>query len=256
MSNKQKIYIASDFHLGIHADKGRTIREDKILSWFDEIKHDAKTIILLGDSFDYWFEYKNAIPAGFDRFLSKLKEIIAMEIELIMFTGNHDVWLDAYIEEKIGAKVFRDPQFFNWNDKKIFMAHGDGLGPGDYMYKIIKHIFRNKQCQFLFRLLGPKIGLGIMKYCSKISRESQNVFPFNPASERLIVFAEEHAKSNEIDYYIFGHRHLPIRYRLSTSPAVYYNSGDWINHFSYLVFDDKELYLKFFDNPKGQIHGN
>lgn len=253
--SKDKIYIASDFHLGIKSDNGSSEREEIIIEWLDSIKSNAKILILLGDTFDYWFEYRNVVPKGFNRFIGKLAELTKAGTELWMFTGNHDVWFFDYFPKQLNAKIYKDPISVQWNNKSIFLAHGDGLGPGDHLYKFVKSIFRNRFCQWLFKRIHPDTGISIMKFCSKKSRELQDGDPYDENKERLISYCEKNIENNNYDFFIFGHRHLPIKHTLSNQKSVYFNTGDWLNHNSYLEYDGNEFNLKFFKSSNEVIYG-
>lgn len=256
MSRSSKIYIASDFHLGIDANLSSKDRERKIIKWLDLIKLDAATLILNGDTFDYWFEYHSVIPKGFYRFISKLSELSEAGIDIVFFTGNHDMWLFDYFKKEVSATIYKEPQIFDWGGKKFFVGHGDGLGPGDHFYKFIKIIFSNRFCQWLYKRIHPNVGLFLMKFFSKQSRERQDLEPYNKDNERLYSFCEEQIKKEEIDYFIFGHRHLPIKQTLSNQKSVYYNSGDWLFHYSYIEIEDGQVTYRFFENENTEIYGD
>lgn len=243
------IYFASDFHLGLDSASGTSRqREDRIIRWLDSILEDAAELYILGDLFDYWFEYKKVVPKGFVRVLAKLSQFTERDIPLHIFTGNHDMWMFDYLENEIGANIYREPILRELGGQKFFLGHGDGLGPGDHGYKFIKKVFRSKINQWLFARLHPNFGIGLMQRMSKTSRDSQdeqNLF-LGAEKEWLVQFCEKHLKSNAVDYYIFGHRHLPIDHELSEAPARYINCGDWINHNTYVVYHQGKVELKKF----------
>ena len=228
-----------------------------ILRWLDMIAIDADELYLLGDIFDYWFEYRSGIPDGFEEFISKLKELREGGLPIYFFTGNHDLWMKTYFVEKCGIPIFREPITKKLDGKNIHFGHGDGLGPGDRGYKIMKKIFTNPVCQFVFSCIPSSIGLGLMKFFSKLSREkyAEPIKFLGKDNESLIVYAEDHLSQNEIDYYIFGHRHLPISYNLSDNNARYINLGEWLTFRSYAVLEDGKLVVKFFENPEGKLYG-
>jgi UDP-2,3-diacylglucosamine hydrolase len=216
------------------------IAEDKAL----------KSVYLVGDIFDFWFDYKTVVPKGFVRILGKLAELSDRGVELHLFTGNHDVWFFDYFEKELNAKIYRNPLEISIGNKNFFIAHGDGLGPGDYGYKFIKKIFRNPFCQWLFRWLHPDIGVSLANFFSKTSRASQDEHkPFlGEDKEWLIIFANDQLKkSPDIDYFIFGHRHLAQDLVLKNGKSRYVNLGHWFGEGNYAVFDGQELYLKKFD---------
>ncbi len=244
MSNQKKIYFASDFHLGIDALDSSIDRERKIVAWLDDISHDAAAIYLVGDLFDFWFEYRSVVPKGFFRFLAKLDQISQKGIELHLFTGNHDMWMFGYLEKEIGLIIHRRPLIKKINNKTFFIAHGDGLGPGDYTYKLLKKVFSSKICQFLFARLHPNLSFRIAQAWSQSSRNAHDPHDgFDPDSEWLIAYSYAQLKMQQIDYFIFGHRHIPINYILNDN-SRYINLGDWLYHYSYAVYDGLDIQIK------------
>jgi len=232
----KKIYFASDFHLGFDAHLTSSEREKLIVQWLDSIKDNAEHIYLVGDLFDFWYEYAEVITKGHFRLFAKLSELLRDGIPISILTGNHDVWMGKYITEEIGARLYYDPIVREHFGKKLFIAHGDGLGPGDYGYKFIKKVFRNKLCQFLFSRLHPNFAITMMKFFSDTSRdEVESEIIIN--KERQIIFSEDHAKNNNIDFYIMGHRHIPMDHLLTNKKSRYINLGDWIHNFTYAVLD-------------------
>ncbi|MEO1653868.1 MAG: UDP-2,3-diacylglucosamine diphosphatase, partial [Bacteroidota bacterium] len=170
IQTSKKVYFASDFHLGAPNHAVSLKRERKIIRWLDEVKKDAACIFLIGDIFDFWFEYRHAIPKGFIRFQGKLAELRDLGIEIIFFVGNHDMWMFDYFTKELDIPIYRQPQAWQINDKKLLIGHGDGLGPGDYTYKFIKLILRNTICQWLFARVHPNLGIGLATYLSRRSR--------------------------------------------------------------------------------------
>ena len=242
--NNKKIYFASDFHLGSPNQKESRIREKKIISWLNFIQKDAKAIYLLGDIFDFWFEYKKVVPKGFVRLLGKLSELTDNGIDIHYVVGNHDMWIDDYLEQEIGLKLHFREFIINEDDKQIFLGHGDGLGKGDYKYKILKKIFSSNLCKWLFSRLHPNFGIGLGQAWSNKSRKAQEI-PINEENEILAGYCKEQQKNNPVDYYVFGHRHIPMEIKIDER-ANYINLGDWIHHYSYAVYSDKKLELKKF----------
>jgi len=245
----KKIYFASDFHLGAPNYNKSRERELVLIKWMDQIKNDADEIYLIGDLFDFWFEYKYTIPKVPIRFLGKLTELIDKGIKIHVFTGNHDMWMNEYLEKELGLRIIREPIFAIINDKKFHIGHGDGLGPGDKKYKLIKKIFANKLCQWLFARIHPNLGFEIAYVWSKKSREKEsegnNEF-LGETKEWLIQYCNQILKKEHIDFFVFGHRHLPIEHSLNDH-SLYVNLGDWIEHFTYAVFDGRKLDLKKFN---------
>lgn len=257
MSNK-KIYFVSDFHLGLDmSQQSSQAREEVIIRWLDQVATDADELYLLGDIFDYWFEYRSGIPTGFEKFLEKIKDLRNGGLPIFFFTGNHDLWMKSYFLEEFGIPIYHEPITKRIGDKNFYLGHGDGLGPGDSTYKLLKKVFRNPVCQFAFSLIPSKLGLGMMRYFSKQSREkyAEPIEFLGEDKEALIVYANEHLAVHEIDYYIFGHRHLPIDHKLRDNKARYINLGEWLSFRSYAVLDEGELQIKFFENPDGKVFG-
>lgn len=253
----KKIYFASDFHLGVDALLTSLEREKKIIDWLSEIKSDASELYLVGDVFDHWYEYKNVVPKGFYRLFAKLAELRDAGISIFFFTGNHDMWMFRYMSEELGIPIYREPIIKKLHGKTFFIGHGDGLGPGDYGYKMIKVIFNNSVCQWLFRWVHPDIGLALMKFFSVKSRQyTGDNDPFSsPDKEWLALFSESHLKVQHIDYFIFGHRHLPIDHTLSNGCTKYYNLGEWMYACSYGVLDGENFELKFYNSEICKIYG-
>jgi UDP-2,3-diacylglucosamine hydrolase len=245
----QKIYFASDFHLGTPNKKASRERELKIIRWLDMAKKDAAAIFLVGDLFDFWHEYKTVIPKGFIRFQGKLAELADAGIPLYIFTGNHDMWMFGYYTDELGIPLFRTPQKVLVGNKKILVGHGDGLGPGDRMYKFLKKVFENKLCQWAFRQIHPDVGIRIANMWSSKSRlnsSNDETSKFLGEGEWLWAYANEVEQKEHHDCYIFGHRHLPIDVAVGEN-SRYINLGEWINYFTYATFDGKEFVLEKFD---------
>lgn len=248
-----KIYFLSDFHLGAPDYESSLVREKKIVSFLDSIKNDASEIYLLGDVFDFWFEYGKAVPKGYVRLLGKLAELSDAGIKLHYFTGNHDMWVFDYFPKELNMKIYRGIVTREIAGKKFYLAHGDGLGPADWGYKFIKAVFASKVCQWLFARLHPNFGIWLGDFWSTKSRMSTEDLKFHGEKEWLVIHTKEVLKKEHFDYLIFGHRHIPIDYVLAPSPseraggeARYINLGEWITHFSYAVFDGNNLELKYY----------
>jgi len=245
----KSIYFASDFHLGLNKNGTSRAREARIIRWLASIIDDTEQLYILGDLFDYWFEYKKVVPKGFIRILTKLSEFTDRDIPVHIFTGNHDMWMFDYLEDEIGAIIYRAPIVRQLQGKKFLLGHGDGLGPGDHGYKFIKKVFRSKINQWLFARLHPNLGITLMQKFSKKSRDAETESPafMGPDKEWLIQYCEKKIEKGDIDYFIFGHRHLPIDYTLSNKRSRYINCGDWIEHNSYVVLREGEIELKKFN---------
>jgi len=245
----RKLYFASDFHLGTPTKEASKERELKIIRWLDVVKKDAAAIFLVGDLFDFWHEYKTVIPKGFIRFQGKLAELVDAGIPLYIFTGNHDMWMYGYFTEELGIPVFRSPKTILAAQNKILVGHGDGLGPGDHMYKFLKKVFENKICQWAFRQMHPDLGIGLANYWSSKSRlnsSNDKTDKFLGEDEWLWTYAREVEAKVHHDCYIFGHRHLPIDVAVGDN-SKYINLGEWINYFTYATFDGKEFVLEKFE---------
>lgn len=230
----KNIYLASDFHLKTGALKRDFGREKIILKWLEKISQDAQEIVLLGDIFDFWFEYRQVIPKGCIRLQGKLAELSDNGIPISIFTGNHDMWMFGYFEEEMNIKVYHLPQTWQINEMRIHLGHGDGLGPGDRSYKFLKKIFRSKSCQWLFSKLHPTLGMGIANHWSKHSRiqSSKTDEPFLGENEWLLQYCKAVEAKKHHDYYIFGHRHLPLQLAVSED-SQYINLGEWMHHCTY-----------------------
>ena len=244
-----KIYFASDSHFGAPDRKSSLEREKKLVKWLDEIKADATEIYLLGDMFDFWFEYKSVVPKGYVRLLGKLAEITDKGIPIHYFIGNHDMWMKDYFEAELNIKIHKEPILKTYNGIKFYIGHGDGLGPGDYGYKILKKIFRNKICQWLFARLHPNFAIWLANKSSNLSRkthEEKEKTYMGDDKERLLKYVKEQLLKEHFDFFILGHRHLPLDIKISDD-SRYINVGDWIRNFSYIVFDGKSVELKKYD---------
>ena len=242
----KKIYFLSDFHLGAPNLAASLEREKRIVQFLDEIKNDASEIFIVGDLFDFWYEYRKVVPKGFTRILGKLAQLTDGGIKVHFYVGNHDMWMSGYFEEELNIPVYHEPKTFEWNNKKFYIGHGDGLGPGDHGYKFIKKIFRNRFCQWSFGVLPPAIGMGLADYFSRKSRAATGQTDehfLGEENEWLIIYSKDILQKQHFDYFIFGHRHLPIDFSLSND-SRYINLGDWIRYCTYAVFDGESVLLK------------
>lgn len=239
----KKIYFVSDLHLGSPDHDRSLVREKKMVDWLNTIASDAASIYFLGDIFDFWFEYKHVVPKGFIRFLGKISELKDSGIDIFFFVGNHDMWMFNYFPKELNIPVYRNLMTLQINDRKLLIGHGDGLGPGDSGYKFIKRVFSNPFCQWLFARIHPNLGFRIANYWSMKSRESGQGDEIPVEKDRLIKFCIDEEKQNHHDFYVFGHRHSPFRHELNLN-SVYYNLGDWIDHFTYGEFSGSEFQLK------------
>lgn len=242
---QKKAYFISDLHLGLHPTEKSREREKIVVQWLDEIKIDASHLFLVGDIFDYWFEFHKVVPRGFVRFLGKLAELSDAGIEIHYFTGNHDVWVFDYLPKEIGLILHRNPLEIEILGKKFYIAHGDGLGPGDKLYLMLKWVFTNRVLQWLFSRLHPNFSVGLGHAWSRKSRLSKGIYAEFKGREKewLVLYAENMTKHEHYFAYIFGHRHIAMDFRLSDN-AQFICLGDWIVNFTYAVFDGESLELK------------
>jgi len=245
----KNIYFISDCHLGIPDYKSSLIREKKLVAWLDTIESDAQEIYLLGDIFDFWFEYKHVVPKGYVRLLGKLAQLTDKGITVNFFTGNHDMWVKNYFKDELGLRIYKYAVFCNYEGSTFFIAHGDGLGPGDYSYKFLKIFFSNPICKWLFARLHPNFAYSLALFFSRRSRlargETDSIY-LGEEKERLICYAKNFLKKNDVDFFIFGHRHLPLDIKIGQK-SRYLNIGDWFRNYTYVVFDGKEVQLKKFE---------
>lgn len=244
----KKIYFSSDNHLGAPTAAQSKPREKKFLQWLDMVKKDAAAIFLLGDLFDFWFEYKTVVPKGQVRVLGKLAEISDSGIPIYFFVGNHDLWMFGYFEEELGIKVYHEPKEFDFNGKKFLIGHGDGKGPGDMGYKRMKKVFTSPFFQWCFKWIHPDIGVKIARHLSvknKIISGDDDAIFLGDENEWLVQYAKRKLESIHYDYFIFGHRHLPMVIEISDS-STYCNIGDWITHYTYAVYENNALIIREF----------
>lgn len=247
----KKIYFASDFHLGVPDHASSFEREKLLIQWLDSIQHDAQCIFLIGDVFDFWFEYKYTIPKGFIRFQGKLAELADAGIKFYFFPGNHDLWMFDYYEKELDATVSRKPMQFVINDKRFYIVHGDGYGPGDHTHKFILKIFQSRFFQWIFSILPPDLTYWIANKWSRGSRASntKNEEHFLNEDEWLWAYAKEVQQKEHHDYYIFGHRHLQLDLKVGEN-SRYINLGEWVNFSPYGMFDGDTMELKIFTPTK------
>jgi UDP-2,3-diacylglucosamine hydrolase len=274
----KKLYFLSDFHLGAPHYEASLAREKLVVKFLDEIKNDAAEIFLVGDLFDFWYEYKKVVPKGYTRLLGKLAELSDAGIPMHFFVGNHDMWMRDYFQKELNIPVYFQPQEFERHGKKFLIGHGDGLGPGDHKYKLLKKVFRNPVSKWLFGIFPPRLGMGLANYLSRRSRAqtgaSEEIF-LGEEKEWLLIYCKEILQKKNIDFFVFGHRHLPIFYRLSTNRvpgsgkvinddrtkadkcnSFYINLGDWITFYTYAVFDGNEMTIKSYKGKDEKIIRN
>ena len=245
----KKVFFASDNHLGAPDASSSLQREQKFVRWLESIREEAAAIFLVGDLFDFWFEYKKVVPKGFTRTLGTLASLTDSGIPVFYFVGNHDLWMDGYFESELNIPVFHEPQVFNMGGKTFFIGHGDGLGPGDKGFKRMKKVFTNPLSKWIFRWLHPDLGVRMAQYFSVKNRlisGKEDVKFLGEDQEWLVQYSRRKLEQSHYDYFIFGHRHLPLEIQLNET-SHYLNLGDWISYFSYGVFDGDSMCLKYFE---------
>ena len=242
--SKKYTYFASDFHLGAPNEFESLKREKEIVAWLNHIESTAECIYLVGDIFDFWFEYKHAIPKGFSRLQGKIAALSDSGISIHFFYGNHDMWMFDYFKKELGVEIHSDDVQIIIGTKKVYIAHGDGLGKGDNGYKIIKKLFRSRFCKWVFSRIHPNLGLALGNYFSRISRAKNSPLDkeFNGIeNEWLYNYSKELNTKNNFDYFIYGHRHLPLKITFENS--IYFNLGEWINYQTFGKFDGENFEL-------------
>lgn len=244
----KRIFLASDFHLGAPNMKASREREKKIIRWLHNIAEEAEAIFLVGDIFDFWFEYRKSIPKGFARFQGEIAALTDRGIKVYFFTGNHDLWMKRYFDEELGVTTYHEPVIVETKNHKLMVGHGDGLGPGDHFYKFLKMIFTNRFLQWAFGWVHPNIGIGIAHLWSRRSRISSQKKgeSFKGNDEWLWQYCKSIEQHTHHDYYIFGHRHLPLELTVG-SHSKYINLGEWINYSTYCEYDGEKAQLKTFE---------
>ncbi|MCG7857388.1 UDP-2,3-diacylglucosamine diphosphatase [Flavihumibacter sp.] len=249
LAEGKKIYFLSDFHLGAPDHASSLVREKRIVRFLESISHDAAMILIVGDLFDFWYEYKSVVPKGYVRLLGKLAWLTDNGIPVHFFVGNHDMWMNGYFEKELGIPVYFEEKDYEINGKKFLVGHGDGLGPGDHGYKFIKKVFRNPVCQWFFGILHPTMGIGLANFLSRRSRaatgQTDEKF-LGEDNEWLIIYCKEILQKKKYDYFVFGHRHLPLDVKLEGG-SRYINLGDWLRYNTYAIFDGNELTLKTYE---------
>ena len=253
-SSDKHIFFASDFHLGVPDYETSLEREKKIVNWLNHIEPTASEIFLVGDVFDFWFEYKQAIPKGFVRLQGKIAELTDKGIPVHLFTGNHDMWIFDYLSKELGVQLYRDPIQREFFGKRFFIGHGDGLGPGDYGYKFLKKVFRNPFCQWAFARLHPNFGIWLANKSSKTSRAATGMKDekfHGKDNEWLYLFCEEKLEQEYIDLFVFGHRHLPIDIGVGSN-SRYINLGDWLNYNTFLEIGSNVTALQSWDGNEAK----
>jgi UDP-2,3-diacylglucosamine hydrolase len=244
---KNNTYFVSDTHFGTNTFGNSIEREKQFVRWLESIHSNMKTLYLLGDIFDFWFEYKHAVPQGFTRVLGKIAQLSDQGTEIHYLTGNHDIWINNYLPRELGITLHREPFVTNIDGKTFHLAHGDGLGDNSPTFHLIRTIFHNPTCRQLFSLIHPSIGIPLALKWAKHSRQKELLHPapyLGENREHLVIYAKQYIRQHpETDYLILGHRHIMLDLMLNHKSRMMI-IGDWLKHFSYAVFDGKKLTLE------------
>jgi UDP-2,3-diacylglucosamine hydrolase len=255
MAERNRKYFASDLHLGMQPAEESLEREKLFVNWLEEIREDALELWLLGDVFDYWFEYKKVVPRGFTRFLGTLANLSDEGVEIHLIPGNHDIWIFDYLPSEINLKLHRKSIRKVWNGHHFLLGHGDGLHPGDRNYRMLQRVFKNRVLQWCYARIHPNGSIRFAHWWSKKSRMKQGALGnfMGVEDEHQLQYArKELEKHPEMEYFIFGHRHIPYDIRIAENCRVIC-LGDWIGNFTYGIFDGKDFRLEQFLPGKGEI---
>lgn len=245
--SEKKIYFASDAHLGLSIYEDRKVAERRLTRWMDSIKPSCKALYFVGDMFDYWFEYKYVVPKGFVRFIGKIAEFIDEGIPVYLYTGNHDIWMFGYFQDELGATIREQDTIEEFDGKRFYIGHGDGLGDPSLSFRFLRAFFRNKACQAMYKWIHPDVtmpfGLSWSKFNRKKKQGNEAEQYIGEEREFLVQFAKRHRKENKIDFYIFGHRHILLDLPIEEESRVII-LGDWITNFTYAEWNGSTLELK------------
>jgi len=242
-----KCLFVSDAHFRTPPDAASEERELRLVQLLKDQGTELRHLFLLGDIFDFWFEYRDVVPRGYVTLFAFLKELNQQGVEIHYFTGNHDMWVEDYFTQTFGAKIYREAQLMEINGRRCFVGHGDGLGGKQHKYLFIKRVFNSPVNQLLYSMLHPRHSFAIARYCSQSSRNShdESMLQFQGEAEHQVMFAREMLATTPIDFFIFAHRHVPTRYELAPG-HLFFNTGDWLDHLSYITFgpEDNEPILR------------
>ena len=244
----KKVYFLADAHLGSKSHRDSLETERKLCRWLDFVKKDAASIYLMGDIFDYWFEYRYVVPKGFTRLLGKIAEVTDSGVDVHFFIGNHDIWLTDYLTTECGMILHFEPLIVDISGKKFFLAHGDGMGDDSRSFNFLRRVFHSKFLRKCFSAIHPRWTIPLAHAWSGSSREKGGIIDYlGEDNEYLIRFSKEKLKNNpDINYFIFGHRHILLNLPISEQSRVVI-LGDWITLFSYAEFDGESLQLKIWE---------
>jgi len=246
----KNIYFASDVHLGAPPLKHSREREMQFVSWLHQIKKDAAMIFLLGDIFDFWFEYRKVAPQGFVRVLGAIAEICDSGIPVHFFTGNHDIWVFDYLPRETGMIIHHEPLETELFGKKFFLAHGDDLGKTDLKYQLLTEFFHNKLAQWAFAKIHPDLSFRLAHHWSRNSRRARGIDGqgfLGEEREHQIIFASKLLKEKHFDYFVLGHRHIALDFQLAGKSRLII-LGDWFKECTYGVYDGNTFKLEKFIN--------
>ena len=237
---RQKTYFFSDAHLGLGSREDDRQREMRLVRFLSSVQRDAAQIFIVGDLFDYWFEYRSVVPKNYFRLFTKLSELTEQNIRLVFIAGNHDFWVKDYFSNELGMDVHRNPLDVTISGKRFLLHHGDGLLKDDLGYKILKKILRNRINIFLFSLLHPDLSGWIARWSSHTSRQYTSKRTYEGSG--MLEFATRMIKTEGFDFVVMGHNHVSSYH--SIDGGAYVNLGDWIDENTYAVFDGKNIKLK------------
>ncbi len=246
----KNVYFLSDAHLGSRAIEHSRTQERRLVNFLDKIKDQASAIYFLGDMFDFWYEFKYVVPKGFTRFLGKLSELTDKGIEVHFFVGNHDLWCGDYLTKECGVVLHREPLTCEIYGKEFYLAHGDGLGDPDTKFKVLRSAFRSKTLQRMFSAIHPRWSINWGLAWAKHSRlkhiKNNEPVYMGEDKEYLVLYTKSYLESHpDINYFIYGHRHIELDLMLSRSSRILI-LGDWVQYFTYAVFDGENLFLENF----------
>jgi UDP-2,3-diacylglucosamine hydrolase len=245
LADSGKIFFASDFHLGLNAGAPPLDREKKVVAWLNDAASEAAEIYLLGDVFDFWWEYRLVVPKGFTRFLGTVSSITDSGIPVHFFTGNHDMWIGNYLSKECGITLHTSPFTTSYNGKKFYIAHGEGLGTRSTGFKILLKIFHNKPLRIMYSALHPSIGVGLGHRWSLNSRLGKGITTnfMGEDKEDLIRYSRTLLEKEKIDYFIYGHRHLAMTFTMKDGAEIVF-LGDWITNSSFAEWNGNSLTLR------------